>query len=344
MQLRDRDAIFENAARAADGTVRLVASLAVEGKPVGPFKYEGTRSDDPNDTVAHERRRDLRGLHVFCAWLNHTDAKAQNTLDALVRDDGTQFLRHYLIDFGASLGSASDMPKPARTGNAYVLPTGGEVLHRLLTLGFDLKPWERADYPGLKAAGRLEAEVFDPEAWKPNYPNPAFLSRRADDEYWAAKQVMAFTRDDIRAIVETGRYSDPKVTDYVVKTLVARRDKIGRVYLRKLLALDSFRVQDGELRFDDLAEKHGFSQPAAYDISWSRFENRTHRHTPVPGDSFSLPPAWEAAAPGSYFSARIGRQTRDGREMLVFLQKTAAGARVVGIERRVPDEDAGAVD
>jgi len=66
---------------------------------VGPFRYEGTRSDDPNDIVPHEARRDLRGLFVFCAWLNHTDAKAANSLNALVQEDGVTFIRHYLIDF-----------------------------------------------------------------------------------------------------------------------------------------------------------------------------------------------------------------------------------------------------
>src|SRR5215831_7280884 len=55
------------------GAYRALASRWVSGDLVGPFNYKGTRSDDPNDIVPHENRRELRGLRVFAAWLNHTE-------------------------------------------------------------------------------------------------------------------------------------------------------------------------------------------------------------------------------------------------------------------------------
>ena len=63
---------------------------------------------------------------------------------------------------------------------------------------------------------------------------------------------MSFTDDDIRALVETGEYSDPRVVDYLTETLAQRRDKIGETYFSKVLPLDSFAVKNGQLIFEDL--------------------------------------------------------------------------------------------
>ena len=149
MSMKDIEAILWKMPRTGDGTYRMLASLAVDGKPLGPFRYEKARTDDPSDLVPHEQRRDLRGLFVFCAWLNHTDAKSINSLDALVESNGVKFVRHYLIDFGALFGSDSDMPKNARFGNAYVIPTQKEV-HEEIVLNFSAYPnqkrW-RLDHP-----------------------------------------------------------------------------------------------------------------------------------------------------------------------------------------------------
>jgi len=39
---------------------------------------------------------------------------------------------------------------------------------------------------------------------------------------------MAFSNENIRVIVEQGQFSNPAVTDYITKVLIARRDVIGR--------------------------------------------------------------------------------------------------------------------
>ncbi len=122
------------------------------------------------------------------------------------------------------------------------------------------------DFPNIPAVGHFTAEGFEPEHWKSDYPNPAFQSRLPDDEYWGAKQVMAFTDDDIRAIVETGRFSDPRTVDYLTKTLAARRDKIGRAFFSKVLSLDRFRVENGELRFEDLGVNTGSERIEPYSV------------------------------------------------------------------------------
>jgi hypothetical protein len=326
--------ILANVPRLPDGSFRAIASLAIPGKNLGPFRYEGTRSDDPNDLVPHENRRELRGLFVFCAWLNHTDAKAANSYNALVQVDGIPFVRHYLIDFSSAFGSDGDSAKDARFGDEYQIPTAGRALASLLSLGLYSPGWERADYPKLKAVGRIESKVFDPERWKPNYPNPAFLSRQPDDEYWAANIVLAFTDEDIRTIVETGEYGNPLVVDHLVTTLAQRRDKIGRAYFSKVLPLDSFRVHNGELLFEDLAVRYKFRPPLEYRISWSTFDNGNGTLTPLPGEmSFRLPSRFSSLAGGDYCAARIDALADERKTVTVYLRKKGSAAEVVGIER-----------
>jgi hypothetical protein len=335
MVRHDMHNLLAKTARLPDGSTRIAASLAVPGRDLGPFRYEGTRSDDPNDIIPHEDRRDLRGLFVFCAWLNHTDAKAANSLNALVQESGISFIRHYLIDFGSALGSDGDAPKDARFGNAYQIPMAGDMLRSLLGLGFYSPRWERAVYPKLKAAGRVESTMFDPERWKANYPNPAFLSRLPDDEFWAAKVVLAFTDDDIRALLETGEFGDPRVVDYLEATLVERRNKIGRTYFSKVLPLDQFRVDNGVLLFEDLAVQYRFAPAREYMAAWSVFNNTTGTFTTLPGErSFHLPGRSASASDADYFAATIHAPSDDRKTVTVYVRKEGAAFEIVGIERK----------
>ena len=60
------------------GRMRVIASKYIEGTPIGPFRYHGTRSDDPNDVIPHEHRRELRGLRLFAAALVHESKMARH--------------------------------------------------------------------------------------------------------------------------------------------------------------------------------------------------------------------------------------------------------------------------
>lgn len=315
-----------------DKGYRAVASRFLSGKILGPFRYHGTRRDDPNDVVLHQHRRDLRGLFVFAAWVGHNDIKSLNTLDTLVEDNGLRSIKHHLIDFGASLGSDSFTAKSPRAGNAHMFEWG-LMTKQLLSFGAYVPRWAKAKYPRFPSVGNFESEIFDPEKWKPNYPVPAFENRLPDDEFWAAKQVMAFPDEQIRALVSSGEYSDPAAEEWLASTLIARRDKIGKAYFAKVLPLDRFAVEAGELRFVDLAVEHGFTPPRRRRFEWSAFDNDTEACTPIPGArDATLPNAVKEAEPGAYFAVRIWAEA-EGKSVTVYIRKQQQGYRVAGLGR-----------
>jgi hypothetical protein len=328
----DVDEVLMNVPRGRDGKYRAVASPYVEGQELGPFRYHGTRKDDPNDVIPHERRRDLRGLFVFCAWLGHDDSRSINTYDALTKEGGVPHIRHYLMDFGSILGSASTKPNSARSGNEHLFSMK-PALAEIFSIGLYVPRWTRAHFPEFPAVGRFEHEIFDPEDYKTEYDNPAFENRLPDDTFWAAKQVMRFTDEQIRAIVKKGEYSDPKAEAWIATCLIARRDKVGRTYFAKVLPLDGFEVRDGSLFFEDLALKYGFAPRREYKIQWSRFDNGAQRKSPLPDRiGPAIPPEVRNGRPGEYFAADI---TSDGSKQSVtaYLRCRDGRIDVVGIDR-----------
>ena len=316
MTARDIEDVLDKAPRDREGRYRALASFTIPGDIIGPFRYYGTRKDDPNDVYPHENRRDLRGLFVFAAWLNHTDSKSVNSLDSIVEEDGARFIRHYLIDFGAILGSDSFEAKTPRAGNVYLFDFK-PAAWQFLSFGLYVPEWMRAKYPNLPAAGHLEYETFDPHEWKNNYPNPAFDVRTRGDTYWAAKKVWAFSDEAIRAVVATGQFSDPRAADWITKCLIERRNRIARAYFTDVLPLDNFAVRGGKLEFQDLLQ-----QSPAYAVQWSEFDNASGHATPIPGATTMDVPKTTA----QYLSARISVADKS---VTVYLR----GTQVVGIDR-----------
>ncbi len=277
-----------------------MASRALPGRPLGPFTYFGTRPDDPNDTIPHEHRRELRGLRVFAAWINHYDVKAANTLDTLVPgDDGRMIVRHQLLDFGSTLGSAGVAPADPRSGNEYILERR-PILLSLATLGLYVRPWLTIRYPDIPAVGRFEGDRFEPAQWRPTLPNRAMLNARSGDTFWAARRVMAFNDDAIRRVVETAEYSDPRATETIVSALIERRDKVGRAWLTAINPLVDFAIDStSTLTFNNAAETAGLSTPAAaYDVQWFRFDNDS-------GALEAVAPAWNSGQPRILIPAEL---------------------------------------
>ena len=338
----DLDTTLANAARHPDGRIRIVASLRLEGEPLGPFKYHGTRPDDPNDVFPHEHRRELRGLRVFAAWLNHDDSRSVNTQDMFVEGPRGKHVRHHLIDFSSTMGSGSNVdreiaPQNPRAGNEYVIELG-PGLRSLLTLGLWERPWRRVPYPEHPGVGNFEADFYDPGAWRPEYPNPAFERMRADDAFWAAAIAHAVPDDAIRAVVATGALPEAS-SRYLADTLIRRRDKTVRHFFARVNPVSRFTAADGVLRFVNLGESAGLSRAEAYAVTWTVFDNGTGGEAPLVPER--LGPAPEAAIPDSEapFLAATIRTRAPGQPawwtpVRVVLRRGDGGGReVVGVER-----------
>jgi hypothetical protein len=337
--------LLENVPREGDGVLRAAAGRMLPGKVIGGFKYQGTRPDDPNDIVAHEHRRELRALRVFGAWTNLTDMKAGNTLDTVVTENGRGIVRHYLQDVGSTFGVGANGPHDWNEGWEYMYE-GDATKRRLYTFGFGLSPWQTAEYPDYPTIGRFEGATFDPETWKPRAPTLAYLEMRDDDAFWAARRVMAFTDDLIRAVVKTGRIGDEAQEKYLADTLILRRDKIGRAYLPKINPIvDPVLGADGVLTFGNAAVQYGFAPaPSSYSATWARFDNATGQTAPI-GQTTSREarmqgPADMPTSPGTFLELELSAQHSNHRAwerpITLHFKRVGSGWTLVGLQRLPP--------
>jgi hypothetical protein len=268
---------LKNTPRTANGSIRALASRYVPGQVVGQYRYTGTRPDDPNDIYPHERRRELRGLRVFAAWLNHDDARSINSIDTYVEDKGRKYVRHYLQDFGSNLGSGSTSAQQPRGGNEYLID-GDKIGKGLVSFGLWRREWMNIRYPSNPSLGNIEADFFEPMKWKTEYPQPAFNQMDAADAFWAASIASRFSDDMIKAIVATGELSDPEAARYLTDVIIRRRDKVVRCWIAQTNPLDTFVVRrtatGAELTFDNAAIRLGVAAPVAtYRAQWMAFDN-----------------------------------------------------------------------
>jgi hypothetical protein len=345
----DISAVLRKAARDADGSYRVLASRRIDGKPIGPFRFYGVRPDDPNDYIPHEHRRELRGYGTFAAWLNHVDSKSINTFDALVSADGKTFVKHYLLDFGSTLGSAGVAPRPLAEGSEY-LYDGPDMLKSILSLGFRIKPWRRLPLFRSPAAGALLAsDTWDPDGWKPRYSNPSFIRARVEDKFWAARKLGALTREHIEAAVKTADYGDPESEAAVVTFLLDRRRAILTRYLVAANPLvDPVLDATGTLTFANAAvDADAAPAPRAYHTTWSWFDNATGATERI-GERSSRTTRVSAPGPlpcrrGAFLKVEISaigsRYPSWAVPVVAYFRGEGSGWRLVGLERSASQAD-----
>jgi hypothetical protein len=349
MTEKDLKAMLRRAHKNEDGTYRVIASKALEGKPLGGFKLYGTRPDDPNDVVPHEHRRELRGYYVFAAWLNHVDIKALQSLDTLVSQDGKSIVRHHLLDFSSTLGSGSIYPHQYWEGYEHLIEKGGHVGKDMISFGFLVEPYRTARFYEDPTIGRIPADYkdWDPDTWMPRATNAAFRRADSDDKFWAARKVVAVTDDMIRAAINSGQFENPKAADLLVQALIDRRDAIGRRYLPAINPIvDPVLDATGNLTFANAAVDAGVAKaPQSYQVIWYNFDNETGQNTRIggttgSGTSMSAPSGLPGGS-GAYVHAEISATGSESPSWQVpvhaYFHRTGSGWKLVGFER-TPEE------
>jgi len=278
------DKILADAPHRGD-LVRMQASAWLPGYLIGPFSYTGTRPDDPNDIIPHDDRRELRGGRLLAAWLDHFDAREQNSLDTWVTespegkskpDASPGHVVHYYLDTSDCLGSEWDWEEISRRLGYSYIADWGDMARDLVTLGIPTRPWDRVRRePGLEIFGFFNVKDFEPDEWKNEYPNAAFSRMTERDGAWMARILARFTPEMVEALSRMGKFSDPRKTAYLTTVLEGRLDKILQRYLTRLSPLANVQVVGTDrLCAEDLAETRHLRPPTEF-----RFDARLSKGT-----------------------------------------------------------------
>jgi hypothetical protein len=264
------DNVLDNAVQKGD-LVRMLASQWLPGRTIGPFKYEDTRDDDPNDVIPHEDRRDLRGARLLAAWLGHFDSREQNSMttwhsvDEKNKDSSPGHTIHWYIDLGDCFGSTWEWDQLTRRINKSYYFDPADVAFDLVTLGIPTRPWDESKKtPGAEQFAYFPNDAFEPEAWKGGYPNPAFARMTELDGAWMARIISRFSDEDILRVVEVGQYQTPGHTELIAKTLIKRRDAIRKRYFQNLSPLTEVTAEGTEVCATDLARVAGTWPEASF--------------------------------------------------------------------------------
>ena len=259
------EVVFEFAYRRKDGLIRAAASRFLPGIPLGPWRYEQTKRDDPNDVIPHQERRELRGAYVLASWINHFDSREMNTLQMWIQSgpEGHGYVRHNYIDFGDSFGSMwmSIVGMSERLGHSNYLDMPF-LFQDLVTFGAIPRVWRKNTLgPSGEVFGYFNVWTFKPDQYRPGYPNPAFSRATERDKAWMARIIADFTPEAIEGAVAEGKFENEVSHRELIRILKGRRELILKRWFRNLSPLTQPKLEataDGvDLCLRDLAVTSG---------------------------------------------------------------------------------------
>ena len=232
--------VLEQAGPAPHGRRRGSLSEYIDGVPLGGWRFDGQRDDDPNDAIPHQRRREVRGMYVLSAWLNHIDARAENNMDSWIEvAPGRGYLRHYVLDTGDSFGIVwpVDAALSRRFGFSHYLDFE-QVGVDFLTLGMLPRPYDESpERPESPTFGFFSTYDFVPDQWRNGYPNPGFERRTERDMAWMARIIARIDERALEVVVRQGHWSNAALEGELLSTLTVRRQRILERWLTRLSPL-----------------------------------------------------------------------------------------------------------
>ena len=315
--VKDVDLVLDIVPKQLDGKYRAIASEFLLGKPLGGVPPEGVREDDPNDRIPHQHRRELRAMSVIGAWLNHTDMKEDNTLDVLIEENGKKFVRHYFVDFGEAFGAHASEKGRFEDGYEHYFDWKKQAL-AFFSFGLWIRPWEWLEETPWPVVGAFSADHFDPTDWREAYPYWPITEAGPEDHFWAAKLVMRFDRPILEAIVKEAQISAPEAAAYLIDTLMARRDAVGRAFLGEVTPLDEWTIEGDRVCAVDLWVRHGFGEPEPV------IDGEGHAHTVEKTGRVCIP----LPASDDYTVIKLRAGDRP------YLELHVKGGRILGLIRR----------
>lgn len=237
-----------------DGRYPSVASLFIEGEILGPIPQKGTRKNDPNDKIPNENRRSLRALKMFCAWLNNSGMRSDNSLDVYVGSAGQGHTLHYILDFGETFGNHG-LEKGRPWDGFERFFDFGDLTRNFFNFGFPLKKWEKINKPEHPSLGSFESIQFDPAQWKSSVQFLPMEKSQPDDDYWASKIIAAIRPEHLSALFGAVNHPDSEYIKLVNNILLHRREKILNYAFSRVSPLEFVALNSTHLILEDLGKE-----------------------------------------------------------------------------------------
>jgi len=257
----DLEAVLLRTIPEKNGSYRTTASLFLKGTVLGHPAQIGYRADDPQDRIPHEAMRVLRALKVFCALVQQTAMRSDNMLDVYEGPAGEGFVRHYLIDFGETMGVHGMSWQWRWDGFEHFFDWRDHIRDTLL-LGLRRSSWEKIDPALTGIEAYYESNEFKLKNWKEGFQFEPIRQAQPDDDYWAAKIIARVKKEHLVALFQAAGHGNPKEEDYLIQTFMERLDIILEEVFNRVTPLEVSRVNSQAIQLADMAEVLGETKSA----------------------------------------------------------------------------------